>query len=144
ACAPVVMTWPPYWLIAAAFAAGSSLIAGLVAGGNTIFWAASWVCTSVLTTECPHSSSPPPTASTTASTTPAMVASASKVLLRISGASLAAAGPQSGSRFSVALTLPWAGAGPAGPQVRPARDLRPGPAGLQPVRRLAGAAPGSG
>src|SRR5215831_3959060 len=83
------MTWPPYGLIAAAFAAGSSVIAGLVAGGNTIFCAASWVCTSVLTTECPHSSRPPAAASTIASTRPAVVASASNVLLRISGASLA-------------------------------------------------------
>src|SRR6266487_340301 len=81
------MSWPPYWLIAAASAAGSSLIAELVAGGNTIFWAASWLCTSLLTTECPQSSSPPPIARTTASTRPAIVASASNVLLRISIAS---------------------------------------------------------
>src|SRR5215469_11433119 len=74
--------------MAAASAAGRALISGLEAAGNTIFWAASWLCTSVATTECPHSSSPPPTARTTASTRPAIVAIASNVFLRISGASL--------------------------------------------------------
>ena len=87
------MSWPLYWLIAAASAAGSSLIAALVAGGNTIFCAASWLCTSELMTECPQSSIPPPIARTTASTRPAIVASASNVLLRISMPPCISAGP---------------------------------------------------
>src|SRR5215469_3604300 len=79
--------------MAVASLAGRALISGLPAAGNTIFWAASWLCTSVLTTECPHSSSPPPIARTAASTRPAMVAIASNVRLRISGASLHRSGP---------------------------------------------------
>src|SRR5215471_7507063 len=103
------MSWPPYWFIAAASAAGSSLMGALLAGGNTIFWAASWVCTSLLITEWPQSSNPPPIAKTTASTRPAIVASASKVLLRIS-------------------MPPRIGAGPRGPAERPFRcpQLRAG------------------
>src|SRR5215510_5096226 len=114
------MSWPPYWLIAAALAAGSSLIAALLAGGNTIFCAASWVCTSLLTTECPHSSSPPPIASTTASTRPAIVAIASNVRLRISGASLHVPGPSARRPHSLLNNQqlrpsPARTAGPQGP-----------------------------
>src|SRR5215472_10325339 len=83
--------------MAVASLAGSALISGLLAAGKTIFWAASWLCTSVLTTECPHSSSPPPIAMTTASTRPAIVATASNVFLRIVGASLQPPGPRSGT-----------------------------------------------
>src|SRR5437879_8818270 len=119
------MSWPPYWLIAAASAAGSSLIAELLAGGNTIFWAASWLCTSVLITEWPQSSIPPPIARTTASTRPAMVASASNVLLRISNASLHLAGPRGPAEDLLAVlsfTLAWLLAAEA--QVTGVRDLR--------------------
>ena len=93
ACAPVVMSWPAYCFMAVASVAGSALISGLLAAGNTIFWAASWLCTLELMTECPQSSIPPPIARTTASTRPAIVASASNVLLRISMPPCISAGP---------------------------------------------------
>src|SRR5215831_490661 len=124
------MSWPPYWFIAAASAAGSSLIGALLAGGNTIFWAASWVCTSLLITECPQSSSPPPIARTTARTRPAVVASASNVLLRISMPPCTRPGPAVRPKdFVVALSLTLSRAQAAGPQVIPLRDFRPGPGG---------------
>src|SRR5215469_15423809 len=108
--------------MAVASVAGSSLIAGLLAGGKTIFWAASWLCTWVFTTECPHSSSPPPTARTTASTSPATVATASKVLLRMAPSPFLT--PGSRSRYAIAFVAfhsplgRWAAPRAGGPHLK--------------------------
>src|SRR6516225_9073479 len=110
--------------MAAASAAGRALISGLPAAGNTIFWAASWLCTSVDTTEWPHTSSPPPIARTTARTRPAIVAIASKVFLRISGASSYCSGLlRSGVKSFVEQSTVSLQPGPHG------RVTRPHPAG---------------
>ena len=58
-------------------------MAGLPLAGKTIFWAASWLCTSPFTNEWPHISSPPAASRMTARTSPIVVASASNVFLRI-------------------------------------------------------------
>src|SRR5690348_13141267 len=78
------MSWPAYTLIAAASAAGSAVISGLLAAGKTIFWAASWLCTWLDVKEWPHASNPPATSKIAASARPATTMSASNVLLRIS------------------------------------------------------------
>src|SRR5262245_43959429 len=78
------MVWPAYTRIAAASAAGRVLIASLDAGGNTIFCAASWLCTSLLTNVWPQLSSPPATSKIAVRASPAKTMSASNVLLRIS------------------------------------------------------------
>ena len=76
----MVISCPPYWRIGANCA---PFTAGLFAGGNTIFCAASWVCTSLVTKLWPQVSKPPATSSSPAISTPAVTASASNVLLRI-------------------------------------------------------------
>src|SRR5215469_15117827 len=74
--------------MAAASAFGKALNCGLLVVGKTIFWADSWLVTWLLAYECPQVNSTPATTSTTTKSRPAAVASASKVLLRISCSSL--------------------------------------------------------
>src|ERR1017187_1274474 len=61
-----------------------ALIAGLLAAGNTIFLATSWLRTSLLTNEWPQASNPPATTRIAVRARPANTISASNVLLRMS------------------------------------------------------------